>query len=849
MSISIPITGDATGLAKAVSSALGDLDKLKREADDLSEAMRDNALTSKLNADQLKALELAAQTAHAKIAALTGATKQTRDVVDSTLAPMRALQSKLEGLDKVFASTASAERLSAQEMAVLRREYDATKGALDKLTAAEEKSTAATTEQTVATKKSVNVAAELDDKFGAIQSAVGGVSSALGVAGQGVADVLGGIADFAKSVASGGIVQGGVVALGAAVAYVITSIQAEVKAAAAAADVQIGKLQAARDAAIAISDELKAARTGRSVEAIQDERAGITASFDVNQAKNALADGIKKLGASVPKELSEIGMRLKVTADMSEVRKLYQDAATLIAGLGRIGSDSSALSLLPIVGMTTDALGTNDKSRLDPLSEGLGAALATQSNVQRVAKTRAEKEAFDKDMKALDASVDLANAAEAAYQTQLKAFQEEQKRLDAEQQAEFKKGAEQNIGGEAIDIAPSVASPEFLQNLADEGTQTIIDHTESVDPNAWLASMGLNEFGEAIESKANSVNEIDLRTPFEKIEDTLDDAKRSLAKTFENLASVITSPETTANVVSGAMGQGGFDSAGAGIGSAIGGFMGPVGSAIGGVIGALTGKLLDQLVSFLGIVTPLMDGLAVAVSALTPIFLVQKEMMGVLGDLFVQLAPLLLELATPIAALVLIFVRLVQLLMPFISIILQVVAGIVGFLTVITTGVELLDKYFFRPLISAVNSFHVVVLTAINGIIDLIRMIPGMSEFGTKADVVLSATTDPLGNSPKSMNDLRDLGDAIQGNTEETKKNTEAFNRTVANLPSGYKLAGVEFASSAAMGQQMMVINISNFTAKSSGIGNALQELRNSARTGTAHGNNGARRGVDDDRN
>lgn len=836
MSISIPITGDATGLAKAVSSALGDLDKLKREADDLSEAMRDNALTSKLNADQLKALELAAQTAQAKIASLTGATKQTRDVVDSTLAPMRALQSKLEGLDKVFASTASAERLSAQEMAILRREYDATKGALDKLTASEEKSTTATTEHAVANEKSVSVAQKLDDKFGAIQTAVGGVSSALGVAGQGVADVLGGIADFAKSVASGGVVQGAAVALGAAVAYVITSIQAEVKAAAAAADVQIGKLQSARDAAIAISDELEAARTGKSVESIQATRAGITASFDVNQARLALYEGIKKIGGSLPKELSAIGLKLKFTTDVGEIRKLYLEAASIIAGMG----ESSIGSVL----------GTGDRSRLEPLSESLGAALATSSNVQRGEKTRAEKEAFDKDMKALDASVDLANAAEATYQAGVKAFQEQQNKLDEEQQSAFKRGIEQDLNPEAIDISPSFASPEFLQNLADEGVQTVVDQTESVDPNAWLESMGLDEFGKAIETKASLVNEIDLRTPFEKIEDTLSDAKRSLAKKFEDLASVVTSPETTASVVSGAMGQGGFDQAGAGIGSAIGGFMGPVGAAIGGIIGALTGKLLDQLVSFLGIVTPLMDGLAVAVAALAPIFLVLKELMGVLGDQFVVLAPLILELATPIAALLLIVVRIVQALVPFLSIVISAVTVIAAFFGFIAAGVNWLDDNFFKPLVAGAQWVYAAVIGFYNGIIDWIRAtIPGMGEAGTKMEVQLTAAGDPLSDSPKTMDDLYQLGDAIQGNTDETKKNTEAFNRSVANLPSGYKLAGVEFASSAAMGQQMMVINISNFTAKSSGIGNALQELRNSARTGTAHGNNGARRGVDDDRN
>lgn len=767
---------------------------------------------------------------------LKGKNTELAKVVRDSVVSLERLRAKADQLDSALKDQGLTATLTAAQMDKLRAEYDATQSSIEKATHG--------------TDKFREVTDKLDDRLGKTQTAISGITSALGGQGAVISDVVGGLSDFAMNLATGGPIMAAVATLGAGVAYVVTSIQNEVKAAAAAADVQIAKLEAARDAAIEISDELEAARTGKSVESIKAARAEVTARFDVDAAKNALADGIKKLGTSVPAELSGIALELKVTTDMSDIRRLYQEAATLIAGLDRTGANSSAVSLLPIVGMTTEALGVDSKSRLEPLSERLGTALATSSNVDIKKKNQAEKEKFDEEMKTLDEAVETANALEKAFQESRKAAQVLEDKMPAivkDISEPYAFEVSMQDGSYLPKEGSGVASSQFLQNLADEGTQTIIDHTESVDPNVWLASMGLDEFGEAVKSKANSIDEIDLRTPFEKISATLDDAKTMISKAFENLGNFVASQ--SGNVASAVMGQGGMDQVGSSVGSAIGGAFGPAGAAIGAVIGSIAGDLVDKLIKILEIATPALDGLAVAVAALTPIFLVLKELMGVVGDLFIMLAPLLLELATPIAAIVLVVVRLLQAFVPFLGIVIGAVTVIASFLGALTLGVEWLDDNFFKPLVKNVQWIYAAVVNFYNGIIDWIRTLPGFGEAGVKIEVELTAPTDPLRDSPKTMEDLYGIGDAIRDNTDATAENTDAFNQQLTNLPSGYKVNGAMFGAEAGISmptQYAVYIDTVNTSANTRAM---LNDFARMARGGQVNSNGASRRGIDDDRN
>ena len=86
--ISATFDGDSTGLAKSVDLAIQKLDAAKLKSEQLASALSNASTTSKLSADGLSALAMAAAQASAEVDKLTG--KQKGEAAAATAAAMAA---------------------------------------------------------------------------------------------------------------------------------------------------------------------------------------------------------------------------------------------------------------------------------------------------------------------------------------------------------------------------------------------------------------------------------------------------------------------------------------------------------------------------------------------------------------------------------------------------------------------------------------------------------------------------------------------------------------------------------------------------------------------------------------
>jgi hypothetical protein len=207
--IKIPIEGDSSGLKKAVDVAVSGFDKLKAKAEQLEAALADQAITSRLSAEQLQYLQREAAKARNQFDALGDAGEEAGQQLE-TLVDAQS---------------------SAQE-----------------------------------------AAGDLDAKFGKLQTTIGGVSQVFGETSGAVGDVVGGFADIASSFAEGGVLMAGLTALGVGVSHVLNKIAEAEKAAAEAAAATAKDLEELTTKARDASDALTATREGVSLEEIRARR-------------------------------------------------------------------------------------------------------------------------------------------------------------------------------------------------------------------------------------------------------------------------------------------------------------------------------------------------------------------------------------------------------------------------------------------------------------------------------------------------------------------------------------------------------------------------------------------------
>lgn len=730
---------------------------------------------------------------------IKGDTSQVRKAVDEVIGSFDKLVSRANQLEAALADDAVTSKLTAEGLQHLQKEAAAARAKVDALTQS--------TEQMVHVKsRAREVAGQLDERFGKLQVSIGGMSAALGGASGRFGDLIGGAADLAMTFAAGGPLMAGLAALGAGVAYAIGEISKAQEAAATAAKESAAQMDKLKAKAEAAADALAAAKEGVSVETIQDRRTMGGATAQLGTAAEAVGSAFRSGGGG-----SDLGFGKALADPSRDLEDAYKRAAKA----------------------ADELIDPARKAKVQAALEDYRKSLDQLTIIQRTQADKEQKELVD-GLRAWGQSVVDAEKGTKAVATAASAAAESFDAL-AEVRAMF-----DDIKSKGTKSPMSALNPEISQDAALDlvglGSPAIEISTQFSDVlDATAEEMA--SWGEVLDETAGEFT--DLMSPVERFGESLSELGKSLAD-------VVGSQSTIDNVVSGAAGQGGFDSVGTDLGAAIGGFLGPVGSAIGALLGTLLGNVMDELVEILGVVTPLMDGLAIAVAALSPIFIVLKVLMGEVGQLFVALAPLLLVLAKPIAALVLVVVRVIQVLLPFVNMILIVVAGLLGFLDFITYGVSLLDTYFFQPLIEGVRWLYNGLVGFYNMIIDIIRKVPGLGKFGAKASLMEEAVAPVIDEFASSTDELANIMDDNTAATEDNTQVTGDINQELTNLPSGYKIAGAEYnAADGVRVQPMMNIVVENWWSSNSA-SDDVKDLRKKAKFGTKGTFNGRKFASDD---
>jgi hypothetical protein len=228
--------------------------------------------------------------------------------------------------------------------------------------------------------------------------------------------------------------------------------------------------------------------------------------------------------------------------------------------------------------------------------------------------------------------------------------------------------------------------------------------------------------------------------------------------------------------------QGGGAALGAAVGGAVdvatGGATAGLGSVLGALIGGILGNLLDELIEALGVVTPIIDAFAVVIDALTPLLLAFGDAFSAIGIIIEAFAPVIHALADPLSEVVMLFANLLLTLAPLISIVLHVVAALLEFglnIAMSTPLLDMLNEHWRNGLDvfdETLNGF----VDLYNAIIDLIRTVPGMADFGMHMEHF------DLGLDAIDYENER-LTDALDRNTNELRD----MNREVTNIPAGYK--------------------------------------------------------------
>jgi hypothetical protein len=298
----------------------------------------------------------------------------------------------------------------------------------------------------------------------------------------------------------------------------------------------------------------------------------------------------------------------------------------------------------------------------------------------------------------------------------------------------------------------------------------------------------------------------------------------------------------------GTIGAQGGAEVGALAGGLIGSFFGgaALGESLGGALGTILGSTLDALIESLQVLTPLFDAVGVIIKALAPILMVLEVLFVAVGHTIENLAPVIHALAEPIAALLLVVVRIVEALLPFADVIILAAAGLLFLLEAITASVEALDAAFLRPMVQLANIVYNAWVDVMNVLTQTIRDITGNKKYGVMLDKRSIETDDVMSRFADSMAEIRAYGesqeDAIRKGTRDgTKEGMDAWSRSTQNLPSGYKVAGAEF--SAANVTQTFTFNLSGGDVRG-----AFERARDFARSGTVAPTMG-RRGIGPRRN
>lgn len=491
------------------------------------------------------------------------------------------------------------------------------------------------------------------------------------------------------------------------------------------------------------------------------------------------------------------------------------------------------------------------------------ASLAAQQNLLA---SMLEDSDVDKSLSDQDKAIDDANEAEKKYQEALKEAAERllSQRVEAvirsvdstqaameidtelgedeytsEQRATREERGVFEVSKQDFDARVAGVDPDEVQRQAEAAVAAIFDPFNTATETIVI---GMTDVVTATADDIESMNAdflaageaaLDLRDPLEQFGD-------SLAGGIESLGGAAGIATTAIESGASGVGQAVGGVAGAAISTAVGGPAGTgVGSALGSMLGGLLGDSLDKLIESLGILTPLFDAIGVIIGSLQPILVVLGGLFVSVGDAIVSLSPVIIILSRLIAAMFIPSIRVLQLLLLLVPIITLVANIILVWVDYLTVGIGWLDEYFFSPIIDGAMELVNAFIMAYNAIIDFIRMIPGMGEFGTKAAYLTrdgSATTG-VGDMINDVKEAAALGaaegvveaggagggDTGGGTGGEETKTEDSWGNDLTNVPSGFKAMASIYASADAesgagtftpMQAMTMTINIENWNSK-----------------------------------
>ena len=642
----------------------------------------------------------------------------------------------------------------------------------------------------------------LDNVMGPLQTSIGGVSDAMGVSAGAVQKVVGGFADFGMMVeripGKLGLVLGAATLLATGIAAVVTHFQEIDAAAKAAADKAAAALATLRGEIRGLRDEMVALGTGTTV--------------DIIVARREAAGG-----ASAAKEAGdEFKSKYSGSLDMSKIYDQAQIGATVV------------VSRWNDVEQKMEDVRVSAKEIFEEYQKAMDLGIMAVEQQNKVNQMVQNKQLAESQQADEDAAKDAENAGKKGQQ-----------------------GTKASVDKSAEDLAKHVADVEGKM-----GEQIAAAFYANGEAAVAMQTLGLGLLANTLSIQSRVPENFTPPPPPPPIPDAYDEFISSLSEfDWGNMADESMKAAraidaagqafaSAASDVAVATIQGGASGGGQALGSMAGSALGmatgldptgAVGGALGGMIGGMLGKTIDELMEALGVFTPVFDAVAVVVQALQPIFLILGEASTIVGDLLLQLAPIVMDFAAPISAIILILLRVVEAIMPFIGIIITLVHYFVVFLDIITMGAQWLDNNVFRILVEASRVLYNGFVDAVNGIIRFIRIIPGFDKFGTLMNKVSVATTDLVDKFGEATVAAEDKGNADDKATEQAE-DLSTYKATSANVPSGWKRS--EFASAqssmTAGGDTSVVYNltIAEFVSSRSSIQDDIADLKRIARNG-----------------
>ena len=786
--VMVEFDGDASGAAAAMKAVSEKLDELVAKEKNLKAAL--DAATASGNASEnaIRALRSAHAEAQTAVDRLTGKLAEETAAEKAVAKATKDAEKATKDAEKAARDQASASEKAAAEA----KKFADTHGHLGEK------------------------ARKVDEVFGALQVSAGGVAQAFGTQASAITDVIGGGADIAKSFGMGGPILAALTAATAGVAILIDKF----------------------DLFGTKADEA-AKKARKALDDLDEKAAGIRLG---TAAK--LADESPEL----------LGQR-------RAVEKAQQGVGMAKLRAGEVGGGAFSLASLQEMAKAGAWMPAGGKEAVEKFVKASATLAAEQNNLSAML----EDSGVDEELKSQFDAINAANEAERKYQ---QALEESAERLLSQQYSAAIRGMDANAARQEVeaelgendytaedratredrgvfevpkqdfDARLAGIDPDEAQKLAEEAVAAIFDPFNTATETIVV---GMTDVVTATADDIESMNAdflsageaaLDLRDPLEQFGD-------SLSAGIDSLGGVAGIATTAIEGGASGVGQAVGGVAGMAIGAAVGGPAGAqVGSALGSALGGLLGDALDKLIESLGVLTPLFDAIGTIIGALQPILVVLGGLFVTIGDAIVSLAPVIIILSRLIGALLIPFVRVAQLLLVLVPIVALVASIILVWVDYLTIGIGFLDEYFFTPLVDSVLEFVNVVIMAYNGIIGLIRMLPGMGEFGTMAEYMTRdesafTSTDDMINDVKEAAALGAAEGSAGGGTgggeggggggggETTTE--DSWGQDLANVPSGFKAMAAIYASADAesgagmLGPQAalaMTINIENWNSK-----------------------------------